>query len=313
MPPQSLQLLKSLSTSSLHVISVAGKYRTGKSYILNRVLLNRKEGFSVGHTINACTKGLWMWPELIRLEGKDCLIIDTEGLGSLEEGESTDLKIFLLALLFSSQLIYNSVGSIDEQAIESLSLVIQLATVLQRQDKYDSQELVNTFPAFMWLLRDFSLKLENEKGALISPAEYLELALKHQSRTSQAAERKNQIRKQLRTFFQERDCFALVRPTEEERDLQNLSMVDDSKLRPEFVALVDGVRRRLTENVKPKRVRGRTLSTEGFIELCQYYTKALVDGKLPTISSHWDNLCLSETHRIFQSTPAITKNTSWNT
>lgn len=102
-----------------------------------------------------------MWPELIRLNGKDCLIIDTEGLGSLEEGESTDLKIFMLALLFSSQLIYNSLGSIDEQALESLSLVIQLATLLQRQDKYDTQELVNTFPAFMWLIRDFSLKLEN--------------------------------------------------------------------------------------------------------------------------------------------------------
>lgn len=100
-----------------------------------------------------------MWPELIKLNGKDCLIIDTEGLGSLEEGESTDLKIFMLALLFSSQLIYNSLGSIDEQAIESLSLVIQLATLLQRQDKYDTQELVNTFPSFMWLIRDFSLKL----------------------------------------------------------------------------------------------------------------------------------------------------------
>lgn len=67
----------------------------------------------------------------------------------------------MLALLFSSHLIYNSTGSIDEQAIESLSLVIQLANVLQRQDRYDTQELVNTFPSFLWLIRDFSLKLED--------------------------------------------------------------------------------------------------------------------------------------------------------
>ncbi len=227
-------------------------------------------------------------------------------MGSLEEGESTDLKIFLLALLFSSQLVYNSVGSIDEQAIESLSLVIQLATLLQRQDRYDTQELVNTFPSFLWLLRDFSLKLENEKGLPITPQEYLEHALKHQSRTSPAAERKNQIRKQLRTFFQERDCFALVRPTEEERDLQNLSSVADCKLRPEFVSLVGALRRRLGERVRPKRVRGKALGMEGFIELCQYYTKALGDGRLPSISSHWDNLCLSETHRISQSNPPPT-------
>lgn len=62
MPNEALQLLKSLHTNNLHVISVAGKYRTGKSYILNRVLLNQNQGFNVGHTINACTKGLWMWP-----------------------------------------------------------------------------------------------------------------------------------------------------------------------------------------------------------------------------------------------------------
>lgn len=58
-----------------------------------------------------------MWPEIVKIDYcghvKECLIIDTEGLGSLEEGENTDLKIFLLAMLLSSYLIYNSVGSID--------------------------------------------------------------------------------------------------------------------------------------------------------------------------------------------------------
>lgn len=31
-------------------------YRTGKSYLLNRMLLNQSRGFDVGPTINACTK-----------------------------------------------------------------------------------------------------------------------------------------------------------------------------------------------------------------------------------------------------------------
>jgi hypothetical protein len=31
-------------------------YRTGKSYLLNRMLLNRSGGFGVGPTINPCTK-----------------------------------------------------------------------------------------------------------------------------------------------------------------------------------------------------------------------------------------------------------------
>ena len=39
------------------VIAVAGKYRTGKSFLLNRVILNKLNGgFGVGPTINPCTK-----------------------------------------------------------------------------------------------------------------------------------------------------------------------------------------------------------------------------------------------------------------
>ena len=38
------------------VIAVAGMYRTGKSYLLNRMLLNQSHGFDVGPTINPCTK-----------------------------------------------------------------------------------------------------------------------------------------------------------------------------------------------------------------------------------------------------------------
>ena len=30
---------------------------TGKSFLLNRILLGKNNGFSVGSTVNACTKG----------------------------------------------------------------------------------------------------------------------------------------------------------------------------------------------------------------------------------------------------------------
>jgi hypothetical protein len=44
------------------IVAVAGMYRTGKSYLLNRMLLDRHDsGFGVGPTINPCTKGVWMW------------------------------------------------------------------------------------------------------------------------------------------------------------------------------------------------------------------------------------------------------------
>ena len=42
--------------SNLAVITIAGIYRSGKSYLLNR-LLGRQDGFEIGPTISSCTKG----------------------------------------------------------------------------------------------------------------------------------------------------------------------------------------------------------------------------------------------------------------
>lgn len=54
------QYLSSLGDDrKVGVISIVGKYRTGKSFFVNRVLLDRTEsqtGFQVGPTINPCTK-----------------------------------------------------------------------------------------------------------------------------------------------------------------------------------------------------------------------------------------------------------------
>jgi hypothetical protein len=71
-----------------------------------------------------------MWSEPVHSLAKDneqVLLIDTEGLGSLEEDVNHDTKIFALALLLSSLLVYNSVGSIDDEAIQRLGLVIKLS------------------------------------------------------------------------------------------------------------------------------------------------------------------------------------------
>ena len=80
------------------------------------------------------------------------MLIDTEGLGSLEEDSNHDAKIFALALMVSSMIIYNSVGSIDDEAIQRLGLVIKLS-------KYIDLDDIQQTPRLLWLLRDFSLQL----------------------------------------------------------------------------------------------------------------------------------------------------------
>jgi hypothetical protein len=49
----------------LSVITIAGGYRQGKSFLMNRLLLNIKKGFEVGGSVNACTKGIWVWSQVL--------------------------------------------------------------------------------------------------------------------------------------------------------------------------------------------------------------------------------------------------------
>lgn len=74
----------------------------------------------------------------------------------------------------------------------------------------------------MWVVRDFALRLEDENQNAISSKQYLENALRQQKGSSDAIEKKNKIRKLIRNYFKEKDCFTMVRPTEDEGDLQNL-------------------------------------------------------------------------------------------
>jgi hypothetical protein len=65
-PEETATFLKQFN-NPLGVISIVGKYRTGKSLFLNKVLL-KNSTFKVSPTINSCTKGLWMCRETLRSE-----------------------------------------------------------------------------------------------------------------------------------------------------------------------------------------------------------------------------------------------------
>lgn len=54
------------------------------------------------------------------------MLIDSEGIGAFDEDDNHDTKIFLLALLLCSFFIYNSMGTIDENALSNLSLIVSL-------------------------------------------------------------------------------------------------------------------------------------------------------------------------------------------
>lgn len=116
-----------------------------------------------------------------------------------------DLQIFTLAILLSSFFIFNSIGVIDENSLSTLSVVTSLANKIQTmEDEEDAVHLINHFPAFLWLLRDFVLELKDEDGNEISPDQYLEAVLEENDYDHPKSDEHNAIRTTLKRFFPER-------------------------------------------------------------------------------------------------------------
>lgn len=156
----------------------------------------------------------------------------------MDENANHDSRIFLFSLLLSSYFIYNSVGSIDENALNTLNLIINLAKDIQTKTNNTSDDAAN-FPSFLWVVRDFTLQIVDKNGEKITSKEYLENALEFQNGSSDAIMSKNKIRRLLKQFFTNRDCETMVRPVEREKDLQRLDEMDNSELRAEFVSKVN--------------------------------------------------------------------------
>ncbi len=217
-------------------------------------------------------------------------------MGAYDEEINHDSKIFLVAVLISSLFILNSFGNIDENAINSLSFIINLSKSikLNQTNEANADEISSYFPSLLWLLRDFSLKLEDNKGNVITAKQYLESALQLQKGSSEVVEEKNKIRKLITAYFKERDCFSMVRPIENEKDLQNLQTLEDNLIRREFLEQAETLRNKVFKKVKPKLFNNKILSGSMLIELLSNIIDSINKGAIPVIENSWKYMVLNE-------------------
>lgn len=288
---------------NISFVTVAGKYRTGKSFLLNRLLNLRGEGFTVDPTTDACTQGIWMWSKPIYSERDNLHIffLDTEGSNSVEKSATHDAKIFALALLMSSYFIYNSVGSIDENSINDLSLTTQLSrNIAVSADESSENTLSYYTPKFLWALRDFTLELKDPQGRNISSNQYLENALTDQSTQSKASETNKKIRQALLNYFKDRECMTLVRPVNEESQLRKLNTLENNQIRPEFLRQVNTLREKILSKATAKQLKGVNLNMRMYVAMLQKYVEAINAGSVPNIATAWDHLVENECREAYE-------------
>ena len=297
--PQTMSYLTSISQTPVAVLSIVGNYRTGKSFFINRVLLNKAngEGFPVGPSINPCTKGLWLWNQPLDHQNPDIsndvkvLLIDTEGFGGIDQNLSHNSRIGLFSLLLSSFFIYNSLGIIDENSLNSLSLIVSLGQEIMKQGESNG-----IFPSFLWVLRDFALQMVNGEGESMSNKEYLEKALEINGKMNEG---KAKTRKVIREIFAERDCLTMVRPVANERDLQKMDCLNEKNFRPEFVEQIKKARNMVFSKITPKKINGKVITAGILLELCKNFITVINGEKIPDIKSTWVYLCRNQMNATF--------------
>ncbi|KAK2642351.1 hypothetical protein Ddye_024114 [Dipteronia dyeriana] len=310
MDPEAVAALQ-LVKEPIGVVSVCGRARQGKSFILNQ-LLGRSSGFQVASTHRPCTKGLWLWSAPLKrtaLDGTEynLLLLDSEGIDAYDQTGTYSTQIFSLAVLLSSLFIYNQMGGIDEAALDRLSLVTQMTKHIRVRasgGRTSASEIGQFSPIFVWLLRDFYLDLV-EEDRRITPRDYLELALRPVPGKAKDIAAKNEIRDSIRALFPDRECYPLVRPLNNENDLQRLDQISLDKLRPEFRSGLDALTKFVFERTRPKQVGATVMTGPVLIGITESYLDALNNGAVPTISSSWQSVEEAECQKAYDSATEI--------
>lgn len=266
------------------VVAIVGMYRTGKSYLMNK-LAGAQKGFNLGATIQAETKGIWMWcvPHPLK-KNHTLVLLDTEGLGDVEKGDGkNDIWIFTLALLLSSAMVYNSKGTIDQDAVDKLKFVGDLTEIIKVKSKDNEEEeqaFSRHFPIFIWAVRDFHLSLQIE-GGRVSADGYLENALKLKLPEKSPRDMAyNYPRNCLQMYFGNRKCFVFDFPTTNKEFLQRLEEVPDDELNKNFVDQCKEFCDYIWKNANTKSVNDTVIVTGHRLgELAKIYTEAVSSSK----------------------------------
>ncbi|XP_031434419.1 guanylate-binding protein 1-like [Clupea harengus] len=305
---EALEILQQIQQPVV-VVTIVGPYRSGKSYLMNR-LAGKETGFALGNTIESKTKGIWMWcvPHPSK-EGHTLVLLDTEGLGDVNKGDSKhDTKIFALAILLSSTLVFNSRGTIDNKAIEELQYVTELSNYIKvkSSDEGDDTEFVRFFPNFIWAVRDFTLERKIDSKE-VTEDEYLEYALQLKPGRSRNVMEYNLPRECIRNYFPSRRCFTFPVPTHPD-NMSRLESLNPDELSREFLRVAEHFCKFVFMQSEVKSLKdGYEVNGKVLGHLAKMYVDTISSGGMPclenaviTISELENKAAVEDGTRVYQ-------------
>lgn len=276
---QGLEAIRRIE-NPIAVVGVIGPYRSGKSFLLNQLLsLSCDKGFGVGHMRDTKTKGIWIWgtPVEMDVDGTkvSVLYLDTEGFESVGKSNVYDDRIFALATVLSSVLIYNLPETVREADISRLSFAVDIAEEFYGRVK--GGDIAFEPAKLLWLIqRDF---LQGK-----SVQQMVNEALQRVPNDSgdKYIDEVNQIRDSLAIMGNNSTAFSLPQP---HLQRTKLCEMDDKELDPLYVKRREELKQVVGSIIKPKFVQGKTLNGKEFVSFLEQILEALNKGEIPSTGS----------------------------
>jgi len=273
--PEAEEYLSKLRTP-IRVVCYCGDYRHGKSYLAGRSV-NDTHHFKTSSGVQPQTRGLQLSSKF--MQGTNILALDSEGLNSPDSTITLDTQIMALAVLFSSKVIYNCPNKISSQSLDGLQCAIDCAQWLAEKtatdNKANSQQRQK--PQLLWLLRDFTLKLEDGGKNPMTPSAYLETAL-------QQGNNSKVLQDSLSQLFEHRCCIPLPPPTSNTHDL-----VEMKNLTPAFEngvsAVLDNIR-----STPAKLIDGAEMTGPVLLTMAKTMCTLLSQGGAPQLQTVWESV-----------------------
>ncbi|KAJ8002153.1 hypothetical protein DPEC_G00176870 [Dallia pectoralis] len=274
------------------VVSVAGAFRKGKSFLLDfmlRFMYNQTSsswlggheepltGFTWRGGCERETTGILAWSEVFVVDKPDgsqvaVLLIDTQGAFDSQSTIKDCATLFALSTMTSSVQVYNLSQNVQEDDLQHLQLFTEygrlaLAEIYQKP-----------FQTLMFLIRDWSYPYEHPYG-LEGGRSFLEKRL--QVKPNQHEELQN-VRKHIHSCFSNIGCFLLPHPglkvaTNPSFDGRLTDIDDDFKT--QLVSLVPILLS--PENLVEKEIGGFKVTCRDLVQYFKAYMKIYQGEELP--------------------------------
>lgn len=288
-------LAENIRDKPVVVVSVAGAFRKGKSFLLGffiRYLRNKGtdgwlgdkdtplEGFSWRGGCDSDTKGILIWDEVFSVTTPDgrevaVLLMDTQGAFDNESTLNECVNVFGLSILMSSVQIYNISQNIQENDLEHLQLIVEYGRLAQEGTEKEP------FQKLLFLVRDWQCPYQHPYGASGGK----DLLEKWLHTTENQKPELKECRQHIRSCFSEIDCFLLPYPGEEAATSETfngqLSRISE-KFKDGLKELVPSVL--APENLLVKKVGDREITCKRIVEYFQACAQSFKD-KVPKAQS----------------------------